>query len=116
MPGLGFVLLLLVAAGIIGTGLPAAVVLIAAASLGVATATMPLDVRGALLGRLIKLFANDHPQALLLDVTMGLQLDRLPGADALIAAGNRQASQRHGPPAADAGRQLGLLDPPPPRP
>jgi tripartite ATP-independent transporter DctM subunit len=92
MPWLGLVLLLLVGAGIIGTGLPAAVVLIAAASLGagigVASGTMSLDVLGALPGRLINLFENDLLQALPLYVTMGLLLDRLPVADALYRSSN----------------------------
>jgi len=92
MPWLGLVLLLLVGAGIIGTGLPAALVLIAAASLGaaigVATGTMSLDVLGALPGRLINLFENDLLQALPLYVTMGLLLDRLPVADALYRSSN----------------------------
>jgi TRAP-type mannitol/chloroaromatic compound transport system permease large subunit len=92
MPWLGLVLLLLVGAGIIGTGLPAAVVLIATASLGavagLASGTISLDVLGALPGRLINLFENDLLQALPLYVTMGLLLDRLPVADALYRSGN----------------------------
>jgi TRAP-type mannitol/chloroaromatic compound transport system permease large subunit len=78
----GFALLLLVGVGIAGTGLPAAVVLIVAASigtvLGVASDTIPLSLLGALPGRLINLFENDLLQALPLYVTMGLLLDRLP--------------------------------------
>ena len=87
MPWLGLFLLLLVGAGIVGTGLPAAVVLITAASFGaaagVANGTVSLDVLGALPGRLINLFENDLLQALPLYVTMGLLLDRLPVTDAL---------------------------------
>jgi len=83
----GFALLLLVGAGIIGTGLPAAVVLIMAASVGAAlglmTNTIPVSLLGALPGRLINLFENDLLQALPLYVTMGLLLNRLPLADAL---------------------------------
>src|SRR5690348_876318 len=87
MPWLGVALLLVVAAGIIGTGLPAAVVLIAAATLGaaagMANGAVSLDLLGALPARLINLFENDLLQALPLYVTMGLLLDRLPVADAL---------------------------------
>src|SRR6476646_2908530 len=83
----GFALLLLVGAGIIGTGLPAAVVLIMAASVGAAlglmTGIIPVSLLGALPGRLINLFENDLLQALPLFVTMGLLLNRLPLADAL---------------------------------
>lgn len=86
----GLALLLLVGAGIIGTGLPAAVVLITAASigavLGLMTGTIPASLLGALLGRLINLFENDLLQALPLYVTMGLLLNRLPLADALYRA------------------------------
>ena len=92
MPWLGLVLLLLVGAGIVATGLPAAVVLVTAASLGaavgVASGTMSLDVVGALPGRLTNLFENDLLQALPLYVTMGLLLDRLPVADALYRSSN----------------------------
>jgi len=88
----GFVLLLLVGVGIVGTGLPAAVVLIVAASigalLGLASDTIPLGLLGALPGRLLNLFDNDLLQALPLYVTMGLLLDRLPLADALYRASN----------------------------
>ena len=83
----GFALLLLVGAGIIGTGLPAAIVLIMAASVGAAlglmTDTIPVSLLGALPGRLINLFESDLLQALPLYVTMGLLLNRLPLADAL---------------------------------
>ncbi|MGA9002885.1 MAG: TRAP transporter large permease subunit [Pseudolabrys sp.] len=86
----GLALLLLVGAGIIGTGLPAAVVLITAASigavLGLMTGTIPASLLGALPGRLINLFENDLLQALPLYVTMGLLLNRLPLADALYRA------------------------------
>src|SRR5215472_15907634 len=88
----GFALLLLVGVGIIGTGLPAAIVLIIAASIGalfgLATDTIPLGLLGALPGRLLNLFDNDLLQALPLYVTMGLLLDRLPLADALYRASN----------------------------
>jgi tripartite ATP-independent transporter DctM subunit len=88
--GLG--LLVLVGVGIISTGLPAAVVLIAVAAfgatLGVVTGAIDVSILGALPGRLINLFENDLLQALPLYVTMGLLLDRLPVADALYRAGN----------------------------
>jgi tripartite ATP-independent transporter DctM subunit len=115
MPWLGLVLLLLVGAGIIGTGLPAAVVLIAAASLGavagLASGTISFDVLGALPGRLINLFENDLLQALPLYVTMGLLLDRLPVADALYRSAN--ALMRRSPSAPLVSGMLlgGLLGP-----
>src|SRR4249919_3983278 len=86
----GFALLLLVGVGIIGTGLPAAVVLITAASigavLGLMTGTIPASLLWALPGRLINLLENDLLQALPLYVTMGLLLNRLPLAEALYRA------------------------------
>src|SRR5689334_5844222 len=88
----GFALLLLVGVGIVGTGLPAAVILIMAASIGalagLLTDTIPATLLWALPGRLINLFDNDLLQALPLYVTMGLLLDRLPIADALYRAAN----------------------------
>jgi tripartite ATP-independent transporter DctM subunit len=88
----GFALLLLVGGGIIFTGLPAAVVLISAATLGavlgLVTDTIPLGLLGALPSRLINLFENDLLQALPLYVTMGLLLDRLPLAEALYRGSN----------------------------
>jgi tripartite ATP-independent transporter DctM subunit len=89
--GLG--LLLLVAAGIVFTGLPAFVVLIAVAGLGaligVATGTVPFSLLAALPSRLINLLENDLLQALPLYVLMGLLLDRLPIAQALFRTGLR---------------------------
>ena len=86
----GFFLLLLVAVGIVSTGLPAAIVLIVAASigaaLGLATDTFPVALLWALPGRLINLLENDLLQALPLYVTMGLLLNRLPVAEALYRA------------------------------
>ena len=88
----GLVLLVLVGAGIVATGLPAAVVLLAVASfgamLGVVSGVIDVSVLGALPGRLINLFESDLLQALPLYVTMGLLLDRLPVAAALYRAGN----------------------------
>ena len=90
MEWLGIGLLLLVAAGIVLTGLPAAFVLIGVAGLGatiaVASGTVPMALLGALAGRLVNLFENDLLQALPLYVMMGLLLDRLPVADALYRA------------------------------
>jgi tripartite ATP-independent transporter DctM subunit len=87
----GLVLLIMVGAGILCTGLPAFVILIMAAGLGallgLATGTFPLALLGALPSRLINLFESDLLQALPLYVTMGLLLDRLPVADALYRAG-----------------------------
>src|SRR3954454_5012401 len=87
MPELGLVMLLLVGLGIVFTGLPAAVVLIAVAVLGAAfsvvTGTLSLPILTALPGRLVNLFENDLMQALPLYVLMGLLLDRLPVAEAL---------------------------------
>jgi len=86
-PWLGLALLLLVALGIIFTGLPAAIVLISVASIGaaigVAIDAIPFTLLSALPGRLVNLFENDLLQALPLYVLMGLLLDRLPVAEAL---------------------------------
>jgi tripartite ATP-independent transporter DctM subunit len=88
----GLALLVLAGVGIIATGLPAAIVLIAVATfgaiLGVAAGTIDATTLWALPSRLINLFENDLLQALPLYVTMGLLLDRLPIADALYRAGN----------------------------
>src|SRR5215212_2727898 len=87
MPEIGLVMLLLVGLGIVFTGLPAAVVLIAVAVLGAAFSvlmgTLSLPILYALPGRLVNLLENDLMQALPLYVLMGLLLDRLPVADAL---------------------------------
>ena len=88
----GLVLLVLVGVGIVSTGLPAAVVLIAVATCGAIIGVVAGAIDGstlwALPSRLINLFENDLLQALPLYVTMGLLLDRLPVADALYRAGN----------------------------
>jgi len=88
----GLALLILVGVGIISTGLPAAFVLIAVATLGaalgVAAGTIPFSLLSALPNRLINLFDNDLLQALPLYVTMGLLLGRLPVADALYRTSN----------------------------
>jgi tripartite ATP-independent transporter DctM subunit len=88
----GLALLVLVGIGIVATGLPAAVVLIAVAIfgaiLGVVAGAIDAMTLWALPSRLINLLENDLLQALPLYVTMGLLLDRLPIADALYRAGN----------------------------
>jgi tripartite ATP-independent transporter DctM subunit len=87
MAWFGFALLVMVGVGIIATGLPAAVVLLAVAAfgavMGVAVGVVDAATLWALPSRLINLFENDLLQALPLYVTMGLLLDRLPVADAL---------------------------------
>src|SRR4051794_21340426 len=108
----GLILLVLVGVGIVGTGLPAAVILIFAATLGatfgVLTDTVPLSLLGALPSRLINLFENDLLQALPLYVTMGLLLDRLPVADALYRASNAALSRSNAAPLV-SGMTLGAL-------
>ncbi len=88
----GLALLILVGIGIIATGLPAAYILIAVATIGAAlgvfTGTIPFSLLSALPNRLINLFDNDLLQALPLYVTMGLLLGRLPVADALYRSSN----------------------------
>jgi tripartite ATP-independent transporter DctM subunit len=87
IPWLGLGLLLLVGIGIVFTGLPAAVVLLAAAILGAAIGAIGGDVPVQLLGvlpeRLINLLDNDLLQAIPLYVLMGTLLNRLPLAEAL---------------------------------
>jgi tripartite ATP-independent transporter DctM subunit len=108
----GLALLVLVGIGIIGTGLPAAFVLVGAASLGavigVASGTVPFALFSALPSRLINLFDNDLLQALPLYVTMGLLLARLPVADALFRTGNAILPNTASAPLA-SGMMLGAL-------
>ncbi len=108
----GVILLLLVGLGIVATGLPAAIVLISAATIGaivgVASGTIPLSILSALPGRQINLFENDLLQALPLYVTIGLLLDRLPVADALYRACNTVLPRLSGAPLA-SGMVLGAL-------
>jgi TRAP-type mannitol/chloroaromatic compound transport system permease large subunit len=84
--GLG--LLALVAAGIVFTGLPAFLILFAAAAAGatlaVASGTVPIELLGALPPRLVSLLESDLLQALPLYVLMGVLLDRLSIVDALF--------------------------------
>ena len=112
MEWVGLALLLLVGAGIISTGLPAAFILIAAASLGavigVTSGVIPLTLLSALPGRLVNLFDNDLLQALPLYVTMGLLLDRLPVADALYRASNAVLPRKPSAPLV-SGMMLGAL-------
>jgi tripartite ATP-independent transporter DctM subunit len=112
MEWVGLALLVLVGVGIISTGLPAAVVLIAVATcgavLGVAAGTIDFSTLGALPSRLINLFENDLLQALPLYVTMGLLLDRLPVADALYRAGNAVLPRKPSAPLV-SGMLLGAL-------
>ena len=108
----GFALLVLVGIGIISTGLPAALVLIAVASfgalLGLMAGTIPGSLLWALPGRLINLFDNDLLQALPLYVTMGLLLGRLPVADALYRTGIAVLPKRASAPLV-SGMLLGVL-------
>ena len=108
----GFVLLILVGIGIISTGLPAAFILIAIASLGavlgLASGTIPFSLLGALPSRLINLFDNVLLQALPLYVTMGLLLGRLPVADALYRTSNALLPKRASAPLV-SGMLLGAL-------
>jgi tripartite ATP-independent transporter DctM subunit len=108
----GLALLVLVGVGIISTGLPAAVVLIAVAIcgaiLGVVTGVIDISTLSALPSRLINLFENDLLQALPLYVTMGLLLDRLPVADALYRASNAALPRSPSAPLV-SGMMLGAL-------
>jgi TRAP-type mannitol/chloroaromatic compound transport system permease large subunit len=87
MPWFGLSLLLLVGVGIVLTGIPAAVVLLAAACLGALVGALsgavPIQLLGALPERLINLLENDLLQAIPLYVLMGTLINRLPIADAL---------------------------------
>jgi tripartite ATP-independent transporter DctM subunit len=112
MEWVGLALLVLVGVGIISTGLPAAVVLIAVATcgavLGVVAGAIDVSTLGALPSRLINLFENDLLQALPLYVTMGLLLDRLAVADALYRAGNAALPRKPSAPLV-SGMLLGAL-------
>src|SRR5471032_1416940 len=108
----GLALLIMVGIGIISTGLPAAFILIAVATigavLGLVTDTIPFSLLSALPGRLINLFDNDLLQALPLYVTMGLLLGRLPVADALYRTSNAILPKQASAPLA-SGMLLGAL-------
>jgi tripartite ATP-independent transporter DctM subunit len=87
MPWLGLGLLMLVGLGVVFTGIPAAVVLLATACFGAAIGALsggvPIQLLGALPERLINLLENDLLQAIPLYVLMGALINRLPLADAL---------------------------------
>jgi tripartite ATP-independent transporter DctM subunit len=87
MPWLGLSLLLLVGLGVVFTGIPAAVVLLAVACFGAFAGAIsdavPIQLLGALPERLINLLENDLLQAIPLYVLMGALINRLPIADAL---------------------------------
>jgi tripartite ATP-independent transporter DctM subunit len=108
----GLAMLLLVGVGIIATGLPAAVVLIAVANCGAIVGIMAGAIDGATLwalpSRLINLLENDLLQALPLYVTMGLLLDRLPVADALYRASSAVLPRKPSAPLV-SGMLLGAL-------
>jgi tripartite ATP-independent transporter DctM subunit len=108
----GLALLVLVGVGIISTGLPAAVVLIAVATcgaiVGVVVGAIEVSTLWALPSRLVNLFENDLLQALPLYVTMGLLLDRLPVADALYRASNAALPRSPSAPLV-SGMMLGAL-------
>src|ERR1700730_14783727 len=112
MAATGLGLLVLVALGIVFTGLPAFVIVIGAATvgagLGVLTSTVPFWLLAALASRLINLFENDLLQALPLYVMMGLLLGRLPVADALYRAGLAVLPRRPSAPLV-SGMALGAL-------
>jgi tripartite ATP-independent transporter DctM subunit len=90
MPWVGLALLLFVGIGVVVTGLPAAVVLIMAATLGAVVGAVsgqvPVDLLTALPERLINLLENDLVQAIPLYVVMGALINRLPLAEALYRA------------------------------
>jgi TRAP-type mannitol/chloroaromatic compound transport system permease large subunit len=87
MPWLGLGLLLLAGLGVVFTGIPAAVVLLATACFGAVIGAIsgdaPVQLLGVLPERLINLLENDLLQAIPLYVLMGALINRLPLADAL---------------------------------
>src|SRR6201997_2042369 len=87
MPWLGFSLFLLVGLGVVFTGIPAAIVLLATACFGAAVGAIsggvPVQLLGALPERLINLLENDLLEAIPLYVLMGALINRLPIADRL---------------------------------
>jgi len=91
MPWVGLALFLFVGVAVVATGLPAAVILIVAASLGALigflSGQIPIELFTALSERLINLLENDLVQAIPLYVVMGALLNRLPLAEALYRAG-----------------------------
>ncbi|MFZ0238400.1 MAG: TRAP transporter large permease subunit, partial [Xanthobacteraceae bacterium] len=87
MPWFGLSLLVLVGLGVVFTGIPAAVVLLAAgcfgAVVGAISGAAPVQLLGVLPERLINLLENDLLQAIPLYVLMGTLINRLPLAEAL---------------------------------
>jgi tripartite ATP-independent transporter DctM subunit len=112
MAWMGLALLIMVGAGIVTTGLPAAVVLIMVAvfgaAIGVIAGAIDTSTLWALPSRLINLLENDLLQALPLYVAMGLLLDRLPVAEALYRAANAILPRKPSAPAV-SGMLLGAL-------
>ncbi len=108
----GIGLMALVAAAIVLTGLPAFLILLTAASAGaalaVASGTVPMSLLGALPGRLVNLLESDLLQALPLYVLMGVLLDRLAIADALVRTSVRVLPKNAAAPIV-AGLGLGAL-------
>jgi tripartite ATP-independent transporter DctM subunit len=88
MPWVGLALLLFVGVGVVTTGLPAAVILLVAASVGAiagaVSGQVPVALLTALPGRVINVLDNDLVQAIPLYVLMGALINRLPLADALF--------------------------------
>src|SRR5499427_232841 len=91
MPWFGLSLLVLVGLGVVFTGIPAAIVLLAAACFGAVVGALsgavPVQLLGVLPERLINLLENDLLQAIPLYVLMGALINRLPLADALYRCG-----------------------------
>jgi tripartite ATP-independent transporter DctM subunit len=91
MPWLGLSLLLLVGLGVVFTGIPAAIVLLATAcfgaGIGAISGAVPVQLLGVLPERLINLLESDLLQAIPLYVLMGTLINRLPVAEALYRCG-----------------------------
>lgn len=108
----GLWMLAAVMAGIVLTGLPAWIVLIATA-MGFALAgglfgAIPLGLLEALPGRIVGLLEHDLLQALPLYVLVGVLLNRLPLADVLYRVGVASVGRREAAPRL-AGLGLGVL-------
>src|SRR6266568_3417555 len=100
MPWLGLSLLIFVGLGVVFTGIPAAVVLLAAACFGAAVGAIsgaaPVHLLGVLPERLINLLENDLLQAIPLYVLMGALINRLPLADALYRCSTAPRRNHYG--------------------
>jgi hypothetical protein len=122
MPWVGLVLLLFVGIGVVVTGLPAAVVLIMAATLGAligaVSGQVPVDLLTAPPERLINLLENDLVQAIPLYVVMGARcLGR--GARPADRAGESAADRSRKPPnmsTEEVERRIQQILAPPPDP